>query len=263
MLTHVFIVIMVLGIVLHVPTTTEDQPLNVHVKKDTSILELLNVQLVTVNVKLVKVLPIIVPLVNKPEFKVLNQLVLVLMINSLTLLVNVKLVTIDVPLVVIIWFVKLVLILELQLMNVHVHKDILKLKTKLYVKFVLLNVLNVKLLLNIVFFVLLTESNHLQNVHVNLVNLILMELVLIVTGDVKNVILLLPIVLLVLKIELMLQLVFVQMVLMKLKDKVYVHHVKNNVLNVLLLLITVLFVLQDMLVFQNVQFHHQKLNQLK
>jgi hypothetical protein len=115
----------------------------------------------------------------------------------------------------------------------------MKFLTKLSVNNVLHNVLNVKSLLIIVFFVLLKESNLHQNVHVNPVNLILTELVLIVTGDVLNVALPPPIVLLVLKTESMPQLVSAQMVLMKLMVKDIVHLVTKNVTNVLLPLITV------------------------
>jgi len=127
----------------------------------------------------------------------------------------------------------LVLILELQPTNVHVHKDIMKLKTKPNVKNVLLNVLNVKFLPEIVFFVLLTESNLHQNVHVHPENSQLMTYVLLVTGDVLNVPLLPPIVLLVLITESMPQLVSVQMELMKLMVKDSVQIVMTNVKNVL------------------------------
>jgi hypothetical protein len=60
---------------------------------------LLNVQLVLVNVSLVVDLLIIVLNVKLPEFQDLNHHVIVILMNSLTVLVNVKLVTIDVPLV--------------------------------------------------------------------------------------------------------------------------------------------------------------------
>jgi hypothetical protein len=221
-------------IVLNVLTATEDQSPNVHVKKDSLMKTKPNVQLVIVNVNHVVELLIIVLNVKPPEFKDLNQHVVVNLMNSLTHPVFVKLVTTDVPLVLLLTInVKLVLILELQLMNVHVHKDIMKLKDKLFVKFVLHNVSNVKPLPTIVFFVLLIESNLHQNVHVTPVNLILMEIVLIVTGDVLNVTLQPSIVNLVPKTELMLQLVFVQMELMKLKVKENVQIVTKNVKNVL------------------------------
>jgi hypothetical protein len=162
------------------------------------------------------------------------------MINSLTQLVNVKHVASDVLLVpnqnII---VTLVSVTELLLLIVHVHKDFMKLITNLSVELVAHNVLNVKPPLVIVFFVLQTESNLLQNVLVNLVNLILLVIVLLVTSDVKNVKEPPPIVTLVLKTESMLQLVYVQMDIMKKIINHYVLNVMINVINVSIPLITV------------------------
>jgi len=87
------------GIVPLVLTTIEDQSLIVHVKSDTSILVLLNVQLVIALVIHVVELPTIVPHVKVADQLMLNQLVLVYPTNSLTTLVLVKLVLTDVPLV--------------------------------------------------------------------------------------------------------------------------------------------------------------------
>jgi hypothetical protein len=87
--------------------------------------------------------------------------------------------------------------------------------------------------------VLLTESDLHLHVHVHPDKLILVVFVLIVTLDVLNVMVLLPIVLLVLKTEPKLQLVSVQMDIMKLMVKVYAHLVMTNVVNVSLPLITV------------------------
>jgi len=202
--------------------------------------------------------------VKLPEFNHLPQLAIVKPMNSLTIIAYVKLVTIDVPLVLKVKLnVILVLILELQLMNVHVHKDIMKLKDKSFVKYVLHNVSNVNMPLIIVFFVLLTESNLHQNVHVYPDNSILMEPVPIVTGDVLNVTELPPIVLHVLKTESKPQLVSVQMELMKLMVKVSVQIVTKNVKNVSPQLKIVPFVLLEESLLQSVIFHHQRLNPLK
>lgn len=193
---------------------------------------------VTANVLPVPEPQTIVSLVKVPELLILNQLVAVKITNSLTILANVKLVVSDVLLVLMNILVILVLISELLLMNVHVHKDIMKSITKLSVNNVLHNVLNVKSKLTTVSFVLLTESNLHQNAHVHPEKSISSD-VLIVTSDVLNVPVLPPIVILVPKTESMPQLVSVQMVISKSLIKDYVHLVKTNVKNVSLPLITV------------------------
>jgi len=228
---------MIVSLVLTIP---EDQSMIVHVLKDISIPVLLNVPLVTVNVSLVVVPPIIVPLVKVPEFLDLNQFVVVKIMNSLMILVYVKLVVSDVLLVLMNILVSLVLTKpEDQSMNVHVLKDIMKSMPNKNVNNVLHNVLNVKPMLTTVSFVLLTESNLHQLVHVHPEKLILVVYVLFVTGDVLNVMVLLPIVILVLITESLPQLVSVQMELMKLTVKVSVQIVMTNVVNVSLPLITV------------------------
>jgi hypothetical protein len=167
--------------------------------------------------------------VLQPESKDLNHIVIVNNTNMLILMVNVMIVTINVILVKVNGITVLnVKILELQLLNVHVQLDIMKLLISLLVTNVTQDVLNVKDLLKIVSFVLMTELPHQLPVHVMMDIPKLTVIVNHVTSSVTLVMKLPPTVLNVLKTESMNQLAVAQMELMK-PMKPNVHLVKLNV----------------------------------
>jgi len=243
----------------------ETHPQNVTVNQVISILDIKpNVESVTHNVLNVLITLITVLFVTIPESKVLNQPVIVITTNMLMLTLSVKPVPINVPLVKdLLLTVLLVLISELQLTIVHVQLDIMKMMVLLPVMLVLQDVLNVKIQLITVLFVMIKEFKLHQNVHV-ILDIMLMKV------NVESVVFIVLLVKLlnltvshVLKTESKLQPVFVQKELSNIMKLLIVQLVTINVLYVKLIQTIVSPVLMDMLIHQNVQLLQLKLLQLK